>query len=77
MRNQELEREITTLTSMADELIEYINRFVDELPDEEFEGNYRYILTELSNLAYDMENRREYIDGEIDIFKWNYEWNDD
>lgn len=71
MRNQELEREITTLTSMADELIDNINNFADNLPDEIWDGKYHDILIQLQNLASDMEDRRYEIDTEIDIFKWN------
>lgn len=71
MRNCELEGEITTLTSMADELIDNINNFVDNLPNEIWDGKYHDILTQLQNLASDMQDRRFEIDTEIDIFKWN------
>lgn len=71
MRNQELEREITTLTDIADELIDNINDFVDNLPDEIWDGKYHDILIQLQDLASDMQDRRYDIDTEIDIFKWN------
>ena len=66
-----IEQEITTLTSIADELIDNINNFVDNLPDEIWDGKYHDILIQLQNLSSDMEDRRYEIDTEIEIYKWN------